>query len=175
MADHSWKMVNLKANMIIEKGLMSNTVLEVDDFGTAYEKWIYLKDRFLRATNSIKATALSTLATWAWDCSRNMIEDYFELKGKLKEFAEMNGGCTIDIFQIGIIWHLNGLGDDHSVFCDTIMSSEAVLDKHYVLGKMWDYMQRNKSKETGHRTLQNPKCYACQGYGHMANECPNNN
>ncbi|KAK5720537.1 hypothetical protein LTS12_027628 [Elasticomyces elasticus] len=175
MADPDWKMVNLKADMILEKGLSSSTVLEVDDLGTAYEKWTYLKDRFLRATNSMKAMAFSALATWVWDRSKNnMIEDYFEFKGKLKEFAEMNGGCTIDLFQMGIIWHLNGLGDDHAVFRDTIMTSEAVLDEHYILGKMRDYMQMNKSRETGQRALQNPKCFACHGFGHMANDCPNN-
>lgn len=45
-------MVNLKADMILEKGLSSNTMHEIDDLGTAYEKWTYLKDQFLRATNS---------------------------------------------------------------------------------------------------------------------------
>lgn len=175
MSDQGWKMANLKADVIIEKGLSSNTVLEVDDLGTAYEKWMYLRNRFLRATNSMKAMAFSTLATWVWDRSkRNMIEDYFEFKGKLKEFAEMNGGCTIDLFQMGIIWHLNGLGNDHAVFRDTLMGSEAVLDEPHVLRKMRDYMQLNWSRKTGQRTLQNPKCFACQGYGHMANGCPNN-
>lgn len=123
----------------------------------------------------MKAMAFSALATWVWDCSKNnMIEDYFEFKGKLKEFAEMNGDCTIDLFQMGIIWHLNGLGDDHTVFCNTIMTSEAVLDEHYILGKMRDYMQMNRSRETGQRALQNPKYFTCHGFGHMANDCPNN-
>lgn len=38
MADPDWKMVNLKADMILEKGLSSSTILEVDDLGTAYKK-----------------------------------------------------------------------------------------------------------------------------------------
>lgn len=65
MANPDWKMVNLKADMILEKGLSSNTMHEIDDLGTAYEKWTYLKNQFLRATNSMKAMAFSTLATGA--------------------------------------------------------------------------------------------------------------
>lgn len=42
--------------------------------------------------------------------------------------------------------------------------------------KMRDHMQMNQSRESAHRTQQTgPKCYACQGFGHIAAECPNNN
>lgn len=33
----------------------------------------------------------------------------------------------------------------------------------------------NRSRVNGQRVLQNLKCFACQGFGHMASSCPNSN
>ena len=171
-----WHKIDLKADTIMEQGLSSTIVLEIDDLRSAGEKWDYLKERFLKATNSMKAMMLMKMSTWTWNRAKhNQIEGYYELKRMGKEFIEMNGGRSIDLNELLILWYFHGLGDDHATVRDTIMSSDAALEENYVMRKMRDHMQMNQSRESAHRTQQRgPKCYACQGFGHIAAECPNN-
>ena len=171
-----WHKIDLKADTIMEQGLSSTIVLEIDDLRSAGEKWDYLKERFLKATNSMKAMMLMKMSTWTWNRAKhNQIEGYYELKRMGKEFIEMNGGRSIDLNELLILWYFHGLGDDHATVRDTIMSSDAALEENYVMRKMRDHMQMNQSRESAHRTQQRgPKCYACQGFGHIATECPNN-
>ena len=62
-----WRMIEMKAKMILAKGLDSSIVLEISDLEFAGEKWKYLKERFLDTSDSMKAIKLMEMATWTWN------------------------------------------------------------------------------------------------------------
>ena len=57
----SWREVDLRADMIIEHGLTSTTVVEVKDQLNAGEKWEHLKRKFLKSSRTRKMMKLMNL------------------------------------------------------------------------------------------------------------------
>lgn len=86
-----WDRVNLKAEMIIEQGLKSTTILEIKGQDNAGLKWEYLRQTFLKTTNARKAMKLMKMANWTWDSSKmNEIEALEEISRLGDEFIDMN-------------------------------------------------------------------------------------
>lgn len=132
-----WQKVDLKADTIMEKGLSSTVMFEVDNLKLAGEKWDYLKKRFLKSTNSTKAMMLMKMSTWTWNHTKqNEIEGFYELKRMGKDSIEMNGGHNIDLNELLILWYFHGLGESYATVRDTIMSSDAALEENYVMRKV---------------------------------------
>ena len=175
---HNWYRVDLKADMIIENGLSPSTVLDVKTQPNAGQKWEYLKKTFMETSNTRKALKLMRMANWTWDQSKNEREAYRELKQMAEEFTEMNGSRTINIDELTVLWYLRGLGDKYATLRDTVMSSDATLNEEYVLSRIEDLRQlRGQPAEKASRIQgkgkKGPKCFACEGYGHLARDCLN--
>ena len=62
-----------------------------------------------------------------------MKKAYDDLEQRIEEFIEMNSGDTINLREIGVVWYLCGLGDDHTNFQSNLMTSNETLIKKYVL------------------------------------------
>jgi len=78
--DMDWFRIDLKADSIIEQGLSPATILEVKGQLNAGSKWDYLKERFLRSTNTMKAMKLMQITSW----SRNHVMKTREALEELK-------------------------------------------------------------------------------------------
>ena len=72
-----------------------------------------------------------------------MKEAYDNLEQRIEEFIEMNGSDTINLREIGVVWYLRGLGDDHANFQSNLMTSNETLTKKYVLNQVNDLMELN--------------------------------
>ena len=178
LADHEWERVNRKANLIIQKGLSPTTILEIKDMNLAGDRWTYLREKFLTPNNAMKAMKLMQMANWTWDRSTKASKAWTELKQLGMEFIEMNGSETIRIMDILLIWYLRGLGNDFRQTRDTLMSTEDVLEEKVVINRVRGVEQMYGQGENASRASQQdrprgPKCYSCQGYGHKAAKCPN--
>lgn len=92
----------------------------------------------------------------------------------------MNESEMVNIWELIILYFLNGLGPEYETFRDNLMSSDAVLERQFVMKKLkqHDHMRKTRTTaENASRASQQrprgPKCYACQGFGHIAVKCPN--
>lgn len=176
-----WYKIDLKADMIIEKGLSPSTILEVKTQPNAGRKWDYLKKTFMKSSNTRKALKLMKMANWTWDQTKNEREAYREIKQMAEEFTEMNGGKTINIDDLTLLWYLRGLGDKYATLRDTVMSSDATLNEEYVLSRVEDLRQLRDdqgdkaSRADGKQRQRSIKCYACGKKGHMSRECKQDN
>ncbi|ODM15555.1 hypothetical protein SI65_09158 [Aspergillus cristatus] len=140
--DMDWFKIDLKADSIIEQGLTPATILEVKDQPNAGSKWNCLKEMFLKSSNTKKAMKLMKMASWTWDQSRLNEKDAFREINQLgEEFIDMNGSEMVSIRELIMIWYLRGLGSQYATLRDTVMSSNATLDKGYVLSQIEDLMQ----------------------------------
>ena len=181
LAVPEWQRVNMKANLIMGKGLSPMTCLEIKHMHRAGERWRYLKEKFLTPNNAMKAMKLMHMANWTWDRSKKASKAWTDLKQLGLEFIEMNGSETIKVMDILLIWYLRGLGDDFKSTRDTLMSTEDVLEEKIVMSRVQNVEQMNGLGENASRASQGqqlrrpkgPKCYSCQGFGHMAARCPN--
>ncbi|KAI9035674.1 uncharacterized protein KD926_003118, partial [Aspergillus affinis] len=63
-SDLDWIKLDLKANVILEHGLTTDTILEVKDLVFAAEKWDHLRTTYLKSSDAIKAKQLLKLASW---------------------------------------------------------------------------------------------------------------
>ena len=178
MARPNWQRVNKQANLIMGKGLSSTTRYEIKDLKEAGERWKFLKERFLTPNVAMKAMRLMDMANWTWDRSKKASKAWADLKQMGLEFIEMNGSETIKIMDILLIWYLRGLGDDFKQTRDTLMSNEDILVEKVVLNRVQGmehvYMQKeNASRANQQQRPRGPKCYSCEGFGHIAARCPN--
>ena len=177
----SWREVDLRADMIIEHGLTSTTVVEVKDQLNTGEKWEHLKRKFLKSSRTRKMMKLMNLCTWTWDKTKDEAKAWHDLMQMVNEFKELHGGKMLDIDDLSVLWYLRGLGDDHATFRETLINSDKPLTGDYVLDRVEDHMQWRKQsqKENASRASQQqgkprgPKCYSCQGFGHKASKCAN--
>lgn len=177
--DMDWFKIDLKADSIIEQGLMPATILEVKDQPNAGSKWDCLKEMFLKSSNTKKAMKLMKMANWTWDQSKlNEKEAFREIDQLGEEFIDMNGSEMISIKELIVLWYLRGLGSQYATLRDTVMSSNATLDKGYVLSRVEDLMQMKEGSagEKGSRAYKDgkqkkkngSKCYVCGKAGHFA-------
>ena len=169
-----WRMIEMKAKMILAKGLDSSITLETSDIEFAGEKWKYLKERFLNTSNSMKAIKLMEMATWTWNRDKNLIDSYYEMKQMVKEFIEINGGKNINIDELAILWYLHGLGEDYANIRDTILSSDAGLEERKLLHKIRSIMKAQQSSEKASKAAGTSKlkCFKCGEIGHFHKKCP---
>ncbi|EYE96670.1 uncharacterized protein EURHEDRAFT_358899 [Aspergillus ruber CBS 135680] len=140
--DIDWFKNDLKADLIIEQGLTPTTILEVKDQPNAGSKWDCLKKIFLKLSNTKKAKKLMKMANWTWDHSILNEKDAFREISQLgEEFINMNNSEMVSIKELIVIWYLRGLGSQYTILRDTMMNSNATLDKEYVLSRIEDIMQ----------------------------------
>lgn len=171
-----WSKIDLKADTIIRQGLSPTTVLEVKDQRNAGLKWDRLKEMFLKSSNTKKAMKLMKMANWSWNPAINEKEAFRELNQLGEEFIDMNGSEMISVKELVVLWYLRGLGDKYATLRDTVMSSNATLDREYVLSRVEDLMYiRGEPAEKASRTnyQKGIKCFACKKRGHRARDCPN--
>ena len=182
--DMDWFKINLKANMIVQQGLSPATILEIKDQETAGLKWDRLKEMFLKSSNTRKAMKLMKMSSWTWDNTRmNEKEAFREINQLGEEFIDMNNSEMVNIRELIVIWYLRGLGSQYTTLRDTVMSSNATLDKEYVLSRVEDLMQMKGGsagekgsrvhKDGKRRKKSGSKCYVCGKAGHFARECQN--
>lgn len=173
--DVEWFKVNLKADMIIQQGLSPTTILEVKDQWNAGLKWDRLKEIFLKSSNTKKAMKLMKMANWTWNPAMNEREAFRELNQLGEELIDMNGSEMISVKELIVLWYLRGLGDKYATLRDTVLSSNATLDREYVLGRVEDLMHmRSEPAEKPSRINHQKgiKCFACKKRGHRARDCP---
>ena len=172
-----WYMLDMKASMIIEHGLLPHTVLGMRDYSTAGSKWERLRREFLSASSIEKAIRLRTIANWTQNISAMRADHALdELRRMVNEFVEINGGTNVDVSDLAPIWNLQGLGDKYADLRMMIMSSTESLTWNYVISRVRDYMLVEKYFEKASRVQRaekGPRCYNCERRGHIARECPN--
>ncbi|ODM14245.1 hypothetical protein SI65_10341 [Aspergillus cristatus] len=174
--NEKWFRTDLKADAIIEHGLNPQTVLEVKLQPNSGRKWEYLKQRFLKSSNTRKAMKLMRMANWTWDEQRmNEIGAFREVMEMAQEFIEMNGSTTVEVKELALLWYLRGLGNKYATLRDMLMGSDAKLTPEYVLSRVENTMQmRSESTEKAsraHHAEKGIKCFACGKTGHRARIC----
>ena len=178
MAKTAWQRVNKQANLIMGKGLSPTTQFEIKHMNEASVRWEYLRENFLTPNNAMKAMKLMEMANWTWDHSKKASKAWTDLKQLRLEFIEMNGSETIKVMDILLIWYLRGLGDDFKQTRDTLMSTEDVLVERVVMSHVQNMehmygLKENASRASNQQRPHGPRCYSCQGFGHRAAKCPN--
>lgn len=176
-SNRDWYMLDMKASMIIEHGLLPHTVLGMRGYSTAGSKWEQLRREFLSASSTEKAMRLSAMANWTWDPSAMSADQALdEFRRMMNEFIEVNGGVMVDISDLALIWYLQGLGDKYATLRMMVMSSTESLTWDYVISRVRDCMLVEKYMEKASRVQRaekGPRCYNCERRGHIARECPN--
>ena len=173
-----WLRVDMKADMIIQYGLTPTVILEIKGFENAGSKWDYLKKTYLESSNTSRAVQLMRMSNWHQGPSISAKEAFRELDQLSRELIDMYGGKQLDIDDLFVICFLRGLRDEYATFRETIMSSDSNIDKGQVLRRILDFDQLKKPADKAARARQSdgsdkrPKCYNCQGRGHMSRNCP---
>ena len=173
-----WLRVDMKADMIIQYGLTPTVILEIKGFENAGSKWDYLKKTYLESSNTSRAVQLMRMSNWHQGPSISAKEAFRELDQLSRELIDMYGGKQLDIDDLFVICFLRGLRDEYATFRETIMSSDSNIDKGQVLRRILDFDQLKKPADKAARACQSdgsdkrPKCYNCQGRGHMSRNCP---
>ena len=99
----------------------------------------------------------------------NEKETFRELNQLREEFINMNGSEMISVKELIVLWYLQGLEDKYTTLRDTVMSSNAILNKEYVLSCVEDLMHMrgepaDKASRTNHQ--KGIKCFTCKKRGH---------
>ena len=175
----AWERFDMQAEAIISMGLDQKTDLEAKTQPNAGEKWNFLKESYLESTGPLKADMMMRMANWAWDRVKPAASAYRDLERLAEEFIEMNGNEMVNIRELIILYFLNGLGPEYETFRDNLMSSDAVLERQFVMRKLKQHDHMRKTRATAENASRvdstkprGRKCFACQGYGHIAAKCP---
>ena len=171
----AWKRVDMTAHAVIHKGLSpSDNYLHKNEH-LAGQKWDSLKDRFLPSSSVLKAMKLKNMAQWTQNPKRDAAEAWTDLKKMKEEFIFMNGGKTINIDELFVVWYLSGLGPKYSNMRDRIICSDNFSEDYvsdFVRNQM--YIEKGLRKMFPRTQRKGPKCWSCRGFGHKAARCPNN-
>ena len=54
LSNSNWRKLDLKANMIMDVGLTTTTIVEVKDIPNTGEEWKYLKKKFMKSSGTNK-------------------------------------------------------------------------------------------------------------------------
>lgn len=74
LSNSNWWKLDLKADMIMDVGLTTTTIVEVKDIPNTGEKWQFLKKEFMKSSNTKKMMKLMNLCNWIWDRTKDEIE-----------------------------------------------------------------------------------------------------
>ena len=125
----------------------------------------------------MKAMKFIELVNSVHDASnQGLVKGWFNFKQELRNFIEMNGGNTMNIMEMGLIWYLSFLGEEHSATCDSILNTDSTLSEAYVVQKLCEREKRlqSKGKEAANRAARNGNCFKCDKPGHIAINCRSN-
>ena len=175
LSSPAWCRVDLTAHAVIDRGLSPSDRRLYRNELLAGQKWDSLKTTFLPSSSVLKAMKLKNMAQWTQNPKRDAAEAWTDLKKMKEEFIFMNGGKTINIDELFVVWYLSGLGPKYSNMRDRIICSDN-FSEDYVS----DFVRNQMHIEKGLRKMfprtqrKGPKCWSCRGFGHKAARCPNN-
>ena len=170
-AKKGWLKLDMKARLMIKTGLTEETQLDCKDIAYAGELWDFLYKKYGQRSNADRARAIKAVTAWKKDQDMPVEESLEQFERLNSERVDITSS-VIDKETLMFLF-LEGLGDEFSTARDNIITS-GLLERNEILSRLKDVERRRQPVANRAQHQNEKKCYACQGYGHIARDCANN-